>query len=311
MSSRIGWIARFVTLVAFTAVTASAQSLLIDFGNNTSFRGTNVVNPDGNGNFWNSVDSSVYWPNLTDIDGNASVVGFGFTTATNGTDFFNGPAGTNENPALVEIDAAALGDLGVNEAVYDFFASATSTIQGLDPGKTYTLTFFGSRKFGANTTTVYTVYTSNDYATAVTSTSLDVFEPDAPWLHNSNRVAVIQNVSPQFADSLWIGFTGSQGGNGYLNALKIEEYVPPPPANEVPFSGVSLSSGEITITFTGENAISYTLESTSNLLDGASWQTVLDGGNPMSATGDGVTALQVFDPDPSIPSRAYQLISTP
>jgi hypothetical protein len=302
-----------VTLFSLAALTltASAQTLLIDFGNNTSFRGTNVVNPDGNGNFWNSVDSSVYWPNLIDIDGNATVVGFGFTTATNGTDFFNGPAGTNQDPALVEIDAAALGPLGVNEAVYDFYASATFTIQGLDPLKTYNITFFSSRKFTADTTTVYTVYTSNDYLTAVASTNLMVHEPDAPWLHNSNRVATLYNVSPQFADSLWIGYRGDRGNNGYLNALLIEESSGLPPANEVPIARATLAAGEFQLTLVGENGITYILQSTDDLTNGAAWQTVLEGGNPVSATGDGVNDVFLVDPDPSAPHRSYRLIQGP
>lgn len=206
----------------------NAQSILIDFGNDASYRGTNVVNPDGNGSYWNSVDASTYWPGLVDINGSTTTVGFGFGTAGD-TDFYNGPAGTNENPALVEIDAAALGLLGVNEAAYDFYSSSTFTIQGLDPAKTYTVTFFGSRKYVADPTTVYTIYASNDYAEAVALTALDVRSPTETWLHNSNQVARIKNIAPQFADSLWIGYQSQTGGVGYLNALLIEEYVPPVP----------------------------------------------------------------------------------
>ena len=288
---------------------AAGQRLLIDFGNDASFRGTNVVNPDGNGNFWNSVDSSAYFPNLIDTDGNPTVVGFGFGTATNGTDSFNGPAGTNSDPAFVEIDAAALGDLGVPAAVFDFFARATFTVQGLDPAKQYNLTFFGSRKFPQNTGTVYTVYTSNDYAFAVGSATLDVCEPDFPWLHNSNRVAVIQNVSPQFADSLWIGYVGDAGANGYLNALLIEEAPPAPVTIDV--AGITPGDGTIAISFIGANGVGYTLQFTTNLPDGAAWTDVLDGGNPVTGVGDGVSVLTLDDPTPIDAARAYRLTEAP
>lgn len=298
-------------LFAGLSLPLSAQTFLIDFGNDGSFRGASVESPDINSNYWNSVNSTQYWANLVDINGATTTVGFGFGTATNGNDSYNGPAGTNQDPDLVEIDAAALGDLGINEAVYDFFASATFTIQGLDPSKTYTITFFGSRKFGANTTTVYTVYTSNDYVTAVDSANLDVFEPGAPWLHNSNRVAVIENVAPQFADSLWIGYTGDFGGNGYLNALKIEEYNPVTPPSEIGFTGIGVGGGAAFPSFIGENGVDYTLQYTVDLLAPAGWQDVMNGGNPVTGVGNGVDLLTLYDPSPVDNLRVYRLVETP
>jgi hypothetical protein len=288
---------------------ADGQKLLIDFGNNTSFRGTNVVSPDGNGNFWNSVDSTVYWPNLTDANGDPTVVGFGFGTATNGTDSFNGPAGTNADPAFAEIDAAALGDLGVPAAVFDYFATATFTIQGLDPSKQYDITFFGSHKFGTDTATVYTVYTSNDYSVAVASTNLNVYEPGFPWLHNSNRVATLKNISPQFADSVWIGYIGDRGGSGFLNALMIEESPATPPG--VDLLPPALLANQIRVSFVGESGVVYTLQYTTNLPSGEAWTDVLDGGNPVTGVGDGLSVVTLDDPDPADPARSYRLTETP
>lgn len=300
----------FLATVSMFSVTASSQSLLIDFGNDGSYRGTNVISPDGNGNYWNSVNSTQYWANIVDINGATTTIGFGFGTATNGTDSYNGPAGTNESPAFVEIDAVALGALGVNEAAFDYYASSTFTIQGLDPAKTYTLTFFGSRKFPQNTSTVYTVYTSNDYLSAVASIPLDVCEPGAEWLHNSNRVAVIQNVSPQFANSLWIGYTGDAGGNGYLNALLIEEVADAPGLIEIADVNRTIGSA-ISISFIGENGVGYTLQYTTDLLNENGWQNVLVGDTPVTDTGDGVSILTLDDPDPADVTRTYRLTETP
>jgi hypothetical protein len=41
--------------------------------------------------------------------------------------------------------------------------------------------------------------------------------------HNSNTVVSINGLSPQFANSLWVGFAGESGaaGSGYLNALEV------------------------------------------------------------------------------------------
>jgi len=215
-----------VLIALVTAANLYAQRILIDFGNNNSYRGTNVINPDTNGKFWNSVDALAYRPSLLDVNGATTTVGFGFTTA-GATDYFNGPSGATGNPASAEIDGSALGLLGIKEAAYDYFASSLFTVQGFDPAKTYDLTFFGSHKFNAESTTVYTVYSSNDYGTAVVSAELFVHTPGAPWLHNSNKVARIKNIAPQFANSFWIGFQGRNGGDGYLNAMLIEEHMPP------------------------------------------------------------------------------------
>lgn len=279
-------IRKALVLLALPAI-VHAQSVLIDFGNDTSYRGTNVVNPDGNGNVWNSVDASQYWPDMRAVNGTTTTVGFGFGSAGN-TDYFNGPSGATEDPAAVEIDASALGLLGANEAAYDYFASSTFTIQGLDPAKTYTLTFFGSKKYADDPTTVYTVYSSNDYLEVVASAELDVATPAQNWLHNSNQVAQIKNVAPQFANSLWIGYQGSTGGVGYLNALLIEEYVPPAPEAMtflIDFGSDASFNGTNVISPDGNgnhwNSMAYAPASLINITGGVSsafftWQTIGD-----------------------------------
>lgn len=175
---RIGKFALVATLTWCWGVaeTAQAGSVLIDFGNNNSFRGTNVVNPDSNGNYWNSVWSGAYANNMLDKTGAATTIGLGFSTAGT-TDYYNGPSGASQSLAAVSIDASALGDLGIAAAAYDYYASSTFVIQGLNTGKTYNLTFFGSRKYSTDAATIYTVYTGSNYATAVTSVSLNVRSP--------------------------------------------------------------------------------------------------------------------------------------
>ncbi|MBU0679280.1 MAG: hypothetical protein KJ626_14355 [Verrucomicrobia bacterium] len=179
------------------------------------------MSPDSNGHYWNSVHSAVYHADMVDISNNTTTVDLGFDAAP-GTDFFNGPSGTNENPALSEYDATALGDLGVDEAVYDYYVSSRFQVQGLDTGRTYSLTFFGSHKFSADDATVYSVYSNTNYTQVVASVSLNVQTPGSAWLHNSNTVAVISNLVPQTGNILYVGFEGSTGDSGYLNAMKIE-----------------------------------------------------------------------------------------
>ncbi len=232
-----------LALVAGLAVSAAAETVLIDFGGANSFRGVDVPNPDPNGNFWNSLTPGPFYTNLIDTANNATTIDLGFDTGV-GTDSFNGPAGVTSFPnptaaeiAATDIDAAALGNLGVKEAAIDFAASPDAAdnrtrfqIQELDPAKKYTLTFFGSHKFSTDDTTVYTVFSDNTYTTAVGTASLDVQQPGSPNLHNRDKVATISNLSPQASNILYVQFVGSGGSLGYLNDLQLTGAAVPEPS---------------------------------------------------------------------------------
>ena len=217
-----------------------AGTILVDFGNAVSWRGVDAPSPDVNGNYWTSVWSGAYYPDMVDINGNATTVDFGFSNP-GGTDSYNGPAGVTSSPvtpaeiAATDIDAVALGNLGVNEAAMDFYTNSTFEIQGLDSTKTYNLTFYGSHKFGG-VTTVYEVYTDNTYTTLVDSASLDVTDAASPWLHNRDTVATITGLSPQVSDILYVSFAGINATEGYLNAMQIDE-VPEPATMALLFIG--------------------------------------------------------------------------
>ena len=212
-------------------LSTSAQTVLIDFGNDTTYRSLSVINPDSNGNYWNSIQPGVLTNDLIDIGWNTPV----------GFDSFNGPAGPtgpdddkqalrdNDLP-LTDIDALALGNLGgALEGPFDFIASSGGAdnrvryqIQQLDPSKKYTLTFFGSHKFSTDSTTVYSVYSDDTYATVVGTASLDVQDSVQPWMHNRDSVATISDLSPQTDNVLYVQFVGSTGNLGYLNDMQIE-----------------------------------------------------------------------------------------
>jgi hypothetical protein len=231
-----------VALAAGLAASAMAQTVLIDFGSDNSFRGVDVPNPDANGNRWNSLTPGPFFTDLIDTAGNATAIDLGFSTGV-GTDSFNGPAGVTSFPdptpaeiAATDIDAAALGILGVKEAAIDFAASPGGAdnrtrfeIQQLDPAKTYNLTFFGSHKFSDNDTTVYSIYSDNTYTTLVASANLNVQTPGSPHLHNRDQVATILGVAPQASNILYVQFVGSQGALGYLNDMALTA-VPEPSA---------------------------------------------------------------------------------
>jgi hypothetical protein len=244
-----------IVLAAGLMASAKAQTVLIDFGNNDSFRGVSVPAPDPNGNYWNSLFPGLFYTDLIDTNNNATAIDFGFSTAV-GTDSFNGPAGATSFPdptpaeiAATDIDAAALGNLGVNEAAIDFAASPGAAdnrtrfeIQQLDPAKTYNLRLFGSHKFSDADATVYSIYTDNTYTTVVDSVSLNVQQPGSPNLHNRDTVATFNGIAPQASNILYVEFVGTNNNLGYLNSLEITA-IPEPSALLLLISGIGMMLG--------------------------------------------------------------------
>src|SRR5690349_6805145 len=107
-----------VALVAVVALTAGgglgrlggsaarAATILVDFGNNNSFRGASVPAPDQHGNFWTSMQPGLFYSNLVDTTNTPTTVDFGFSTPV-GTDSFNGPAGVTSNSPLTPAEVNA------------------------------------------------------------------------------------------------------------------------------------------------------------------------------------------------------------
>ena len=159
----------FWVIILALSLRVYSRTILIDFGSNASYRGITCPNPDMNGSCWNSVWSGDYCPDLVDIIGNATGIAVGFSSA-NGTDSYNGPAGVTSVPVTqamidaVDIETEELGNLGINEAAFDYYVSSAFEIQGLDPAKTYNLTFYGSHKYSSDDTTLYAVYAGNTYS---------------------------------------------------------------------------------------------------------------------------------------------------
>jgi hypothetical protein len=237
---RVCWVGALALLVG-QAISLRAQTVLLDFGDDSSFRGASTVNPDGNGNYWNNIHTGMFFPGLIDIHNQPTTINFGFSTPV-ATDSYNGPAGPTEAipgiPAsndphffvpFTDIDQPALGTMGGSlAAAFDFVAgidvpnfAVKFEIQALDPAKKYDLSFFGSHKFSTDDTSVYSVYSDNTYTTLVGTTNLKVENSADHSLHNRDTVATITGLSPQANNILYVSFIGSNGNNGYLNELQI------------------------------------------------------------------------------------------
>jgi hypothetical protein len=228
------------------AVSLRAQTVLLDFGDDSSYRGASTVNPDSNGNYWNNIHTGAFFQDLVDIQNHPTTIDFGFSTPV-ATDSYNGPAGPTEPiPGLpasndphffvpfTDIDQAALGNMGGSfAAAFDYVAgfdvpnfAVKFEIQGLDPAKKYDLSFFGSHKYSTDANTVYRVYSDNTYSTVVGTTNLNVVSPTDPTAHNRDTIATISGLSPQANNILYVTFIGSNGNNGYLNELRITATTP-------------------------------------------------------------------------------------
>lgn len=223
-------------LVAVNLTTA--QTLLVDFANASSFRS---LSSPGN---WNSVGTG-FAGNLIDSTGAATTVDFAPDGIGN-SDSFNGPGYSNQytgwdfggdtglQDAAIDsvrdetdgvIDKPALGDLGVAEAAMDFYSSTQGRfqIQQVTDGQAYDFTFFSSKKFpaGGETQTTFNVYDDSGYSNLLGSATLTHGSGGTP---NTDTVATISNlIGPSNANNIfYIEYEGAGvGTTGYINSLSI------------------------------------------------------------------------------------------
>ena len=214
-----------------------AQTVLIDFGNDSTYSG--VTSP-GN---WNSMAFG-YAADLIDSDGNATTidwapVGFG------GTDSYNSIVGatTRPHPTPGEISAAqsalggSLGPLAVGEAAIDFYQSDNGIsgvgrfqLEQVTPGQLYNLTFYGTKQYAGagNEQTRYSVFDNSLYSNLLASGVLTTGTIDATG--NPNSVLTLENVvGPSNVNNIfyiqWEGVNDST--QGFINSMSIE-VVPEP-----------------------------------------------------------------------------------
>jgi hypothetical protein len=237
--------------------TLSGQTLLIDLGNSSTFRGASVTSPDTNGNSWNSVSGGGFAANLIDTTGSASTVDWAPDGVGN-TDSFNGPGyadqyvdwGTLSTPqqdaavadmvvsAGAAVSGGSLGDFAVGAAVMDYYVSTSGRfqLQQVTPGQLYDLSFFGSKRFPTNdTSTTISVYDDNAYSNLLGSVTV------AHGSGGSENLASFGTISgllgPENSNNIfYIEFMGDQGGTGYLNAMSLTAV--PEPTTMALFGGL-------------------------------------------------------------------------
>jgi len=240
-TQRVGVVIGLAILLFVPAGQAAyVNSILIDFGNNSSYHGATVVNPGVSNAYWNSLDwgpagGLVTYNNLLYSNNVASTIDIVFSNVAPAVgwgmgDSYNGPAGTTYNYLNSDVNGTVLGVMGQLAAVYEYYINGRVTLQECSASTYYKLTFFGSHKYNTDNITVYRVFTNNWGATAYVAAYSNSLTVGVNANHNRDQVAIITNVVPQADNTIMVSFKGANGNFGYLNCMKIEEFVVPEPA---------------------------------------------------------------------------------
>lgn len=228
-------------LIAFaaTALPAMARTIRIDFGPNDGANGNATASPDANGRQWNNVVAPQVVPNglvvsnFRTIDNEPTTVGVTIGSATWRT---NGI----QNGGLLAPDSELLGEFAVATATQDYFfiegssATATLTLNGLNPGRLYQLRLFGTRNITDVRRTLYTATGSN----GTFSTSLQTSGPGigaGGYDGNNDTIATLDGIQPTSAGTIQLRMSVAQGTFAYLGILDIVEgaTVPLPTVTDV------------------------------------------------------------------------------
>ncbi|WP_052184107.1 Ig-like domain-containing protein [Psychroserpens sp. Hel_I_66] len=195
------------------------QSATIDFGPTGGTNGAVTASPDSNGNYWNNATSGTLGTSISLV--NTLNAASGFTMEV--TDSFIVNNSVNYGPTTT--DASQLGDLSIQSATQDYFYLETSasgnntgqlTFSGLDVNNAYKFYVFASRPTGSTRITNY-IFTGDEIFNATVQTS-------DGGSGNLDNVLETQLLLPNASGEITIGLSIAQGGFGYINTLKFEEY---------------------------------------------------------------------------------------
>jgi hypothetical protein len=220
---------------------AVLKTVLLDIGRSNAdggwYGGASPASPDANGNYWNTLDIGKYAGSMIDKTGSATSIGAGFIDINNPIfTTYNGPAGGG-TVTDVTINSAALGDLGVKEAAFDYVhgTNIRMSIGGLVAGKQYRFNFFSSRRYEGDPSTTISVYSDNTFDAGAKLNEGTIANRSSTQgvVHNADTLLTLDNLTPT-GTSLFINIVGSAGGAGALNALSIQELNIPATADTTP-----------------------------------------------------------------------------
>jgi len=209
-----------VALLALgTASLASAQTVLIDFGDSVAAATTS------GGNTWNAMIAPSFMSDLDDSTGTATTWDLGTVSGSFGENGGAGGGGLSTPSALL------LGDLANADATDDYFFTSDTVndsilrFSGLDDTKTYDLSFFGTRDTSGTRETIYSILSGTPLSSGIVQTSGT--GAGSAGTGNDNTVITLSGISTNGSGQIEFSFGVESGDFGYLGAMSITQ-VPEP-----------------------------------------------------------------------------------
>lgn len=214
---------------AATPIVAT-KKVRVDFGKHDVTNGNPTANPDSFGNYWNSFAGVTNGDSLNNLVTTTNQpTSFGFTLTSTGWQN-NGI----QNGGLLAPSSTLLGDLAVNTATQDYLfvagangAFTTMKLTGLNPGKFYSMRFFGTRADPSVRRSIYTVTAGNGVFAGNLQTSGpgigNTTNPVATYNGNNRSTVALGGMQPTAAGELSLQLSIETGGFAYLGIMEILE----------------------------------------------------------------------------------------
>ncbi|WNJ20447.1 GDSL-type esterase/lipase family protein [Pontibacter sp. G13] len=229
-------------LLMSTNLFAQNRTFLFDLGPNDVTNGNITTGADANGHYWtNLIGGSAGTPNsdaLT-IDNQSTDI-----QIKNLSGFLSNGI---QNGGLLAPEDSLLGDLAIATATQDYFfttSSGTIALDGLNPGKGYVFTLFGTRNTTLTRVTEYAFSGANAYVDSLQTSGTDL--GGAGYNGNNSTVVITPPIRPNANGRIVLNLDVVEGGFAYLGAIKMEE-VDDHPTMLVDFGPNDVTNGNITV----------------------------------------------------------------
>jgi hypothetical protein len=209
------------TMLGLTVLNAQtlAKTIYVDFGPTGGTNAAITPSPDANGHYWNNATSASLGSVSSLVDDKNAATSYNLTVTddfTVNTTINYGPNGTAE---------ANLGDLAIDTATRDYFyldsangfPTGQFTISNLNPTKGYKFSVFASRPTTSTRITQYVFNGSSSYTDQVQTSN-----------GTTGNITTLLNTPilyPNASGIITIDLSIISGGYGYINAMKMEEYL--------------------------------------------------------------------------------------
>lgn len=209
------------TMLGLTVLNAQtlAKTIYVDFGPTGGTNAAITPSPDANGHYWNNATSASLGSVSSLVDDKNAATSYNLAV----TDDFTVNTTINYGPnSTLQTN---LGDLAIDTATRDYFyldsangfPTGQLTISNLNPTKGYKFSVFASRPTTSTRITQYVFNGSSSYTDQVQTSN-----------GTTGNIATLLNTPilyPNASGIITIDLSIISGGYGYINAMKMEEYL--------------------------------------------------------------------------------------